>query len=345
MILDEIVLEALQKALLENDCVVIPQFGGFVAGYKFAKVMPDQKIILPPFKYFSFNQRLQSNDGILILGVQEKLKCNYVDAEIRVLNFVKYFHDLLHQKKTIRLPKVGRFDENKEGIILFFSEKSINYHLNSFGLKPIDFTLVAQKEKDIKSATSQDENIEEQVEFQNQLKLSRRKYRFAAAMLPFLLAAGIIQMLWMNAQHDNLQLNGLQLSDYINVFFYEQPLLMPVSYIEPLPSTTLMYSEKKNELSSFSPLQAKLHDSITSIENAEIASGFYIIVGSFQKFKNANESKKYFEQKGFSAHIIPGDSNFYRVGLFVSSSPSEASSFLQFVKAKFQKQAWIMLNA
>ena len=51
--------------LYSYDCVVIPDFGGFVANYASAKVQAVQHKITPPSKKISFNKNLRTNDGLL----------------------------------------------------------------------------------------------------------------------------------------------------------------------------------------------------------------------------------------------------------------------------------------
>ena len=49
-----------------NDCVIIPDFGGFVANYQSAKIDPVVNLMHPPKKHIVFNKSLQNNDGLLV---------------------------------------------------------------------------------------------------------------------------------------------------------------------------------------------------------------------------------------------------------------------------------------
>ncbi len=54
----------IKELLILNDCVIIPEFGGFVANYKPATIENNQ--FFPPAKEIAFNNKLVSNDGLLI---------------------------------------------------------------------------------------------------------------------------------------------------------------------------------------------------------------------------------------------------------------------------------------
>ena len=74
-------LEKIAKELLINeDCVIIPEFGGFITQYKPALLEPNKNIILPPGKSVSFNAKLCKNDGLLAQNVALITGLNYNDA-------------------------------------------------------------------------------------------------------------------------------------------------------------------------------------------------------------------------------------------------------------------------
>ncbi len=47
------------------DCVIIPDFGGFVANYRSAEIDKKRNILYPPSKGIIFNKNLVHNDGLL----------------------------------------------------------------------------------------------------------------------------------------------------------------------------------------------------------------------------------------------------------------------------------------
>ena len=65
----------IKEILLLNDCVIIPDFGGFVANYKPAMI--ENNRFFPPTKEIAFNNKLISNDGLLINYISEAEGVDY----------------------------------------------------------------------------------------------------------------------------------------------------------------------------------------------------------------------------------------------------------------------------
>jgi len=53
------------ELLFQHDCVILSDFGGFVANYVSAKVDNSTQRIFPPAKTVIFNKYLSNNDGLL----------------------------------------------------------------------------------------------------------------------------------------------------------------------------------------------------------------------------------------------------------------------------------------
>ena len=57
----------IEALLLENDCVIVPNFGGFVAHYAPATYVKEENLFLPPTRIIGFNSQLKLNDGTDII--------------------------------------------------------------------------------------------------------------------------------------------------------------------------------------------------------------------------------------------------------------------------------------
>ncbi|MBL7972118.1 MAG: SPOR domain-containing protein, partial [Prolixibacteraceae bacterium] len=68
----------IKELLLLNDCVIIPEFGGFVANYKPAT--NENNRFFPPTKEIAFNNKLISNDGLLINHISQTEGISYFSA-------------------------------------------------------------------------------------------------------------------------------------------------------------------------------------------------------------------------------------------------------------------------
>ena len=48
----------IETLLLENDCVIVPRLGGFVAHYQPATYVEEEQLFLPPVRIVGFNPQL-----------------------------------------------------------------------------------------------------------------------------------------------------------------------------------------------------------------------------------------------------------------------------------------------
>ncbi|MES2731952.1 MAG: SPOR domain-containing protein [Bacteroidota bacterium] len=135
----------IKELLFEQDCVVIPDFGGFIANYVSAEIHPIRHSFSPPSKSIAFNEMLRLNDGLLASYVAQKEGLSREDALLKIKGFLTEVWDELRQKNKYRLEEVGTLFLNQEQKIQFEPENRINYFNDSFGLpellfKPIERT-------------------------------------------------------------------------------------------------------------------------------------------------------------------------------------------------------------
>ena len=121
--------------LFEYECIVIPDFGGFITKEVSAKILPIQNHFIPPSKEIVFNVHLKTNDGLLVNYIARKENLTYVEARAAVERFAKKCRIELNNGKQIRFRKVGIIFMDKENNILFEPDKTQNYLSDSFGLK------------------------------------------------------------------------------------------------------------------------------------------------------------------------------------------------------------------
>ena len=76
------------ELLYFNDCVTIPGFGSFLLEKKDASYNESDNLYSPPTKSLSFNQKLQSNDGVLALHLSKVLGLSYEKSVIEIHKLV-----------------------------------------------------------------------------------------------------------------------------------------------------------------------------------------------------------------------------------------------------------------
>lgn len=97
----------IEALLLENDCVIVPGLGGFVAHYASATRVKEENIFLPPTRIIGFNPQLKMNDGLLVQSYMSVYGTNFSDATKMVERKVDELIATLHEDGKVDLPNVG----------------------------------------------------------------------------------------------------------------------------------------------------------------------------------------------------------------------------------------------
>lgn len=97
----------IEALLLENDCVIVPGLGGFVAHYAPASRVEEENIFLPPTRIIGFNPQLKMNDGLLVQSYMSVYGTNFSDATKMVERKVGELISILHEEGKVDLPNVG----------------------------------------------------------------------------------------------------------------------------------------------------------------------------------------------------------------------------------------------
>ena len=132
----------LEILLLDNDCVVVPDFGGFVAYHVSAHFDETDNTFIPPMRTLGFNPQLKMNDSLLAQSYVEAYDISYPEAIQRIENEVAELRETIAQQGSYILDGIGTLSGNDEGGYLFTPcEAGILtpdlYGLNTFNLAPI----------------------------------------------------------------------------------------------------------------------------------------------------------------------------------------------------------------
>ena len=140
----------IETLLLENDCVIVPGFGGFVAHYSPATRVKEENIFLPPSRTIGFNPQLKLNDGVLVQSYMSAYDTSFADASRIVEKEVNEFIGLLHEEGKAHLDNIGEIQSNIYGNYEFvpydykITTPSL-YGLDSFEIH--ELSALQQKEK------------------------------------------------------------------------------------------------------------------------------------------------------------------------------------------------------
>ena len=144
-------LETYIKDLLYRyDCVIVPDFGGFVTKRISAKVNEATHQFFPPSKQLSFNRNLNNNDGLLANYIASVENISFEKASNAIaLSVIKWQNEI--QTKPIVLETIGilRLNENRQ--IIFEPTTYVNFLSESFGLHSFESSAIKRYKQEVKN--------------------------------------------------------------------------------------------------------------------------------------------------------------------------------------------------
>lgn len=280
----------IRELLFSHDCVIIPGFGGFIGNYIPARIDKSSSTFHPPVKQISFNRNLNHNDGLLVGRISEHAKVGYGDSRNIVDEFVAGARKKLDKGEKVVFDNIGSFINNQEGNVQFEPDRNVNYHLDSYGLEPFQYSPI--ESYDVRK------RITKHLEKPPVKRTITRKavWRAAAVMIPLLavLIAVPLKTDVFRAKVESSNLNPLAIAEF-------------ESNREAVDSTVPEVVIKVEEAVVQAP------QSETAIPAAEIQETYLIITGSFKLKQNADIQADILSKDGYSPEIIEGPNGFFRV--------------------------------
>lgn len=139
-------IEYISDLLFLHDCVIIPDFGGFICNYKSAYIDENSGRICPPTKDILFNRNLTHNDGLLVNWIADKENISFKNATAQVMLFCEDLKIRLNQKQRIAFGDIGTFYTDRRFNIIFEAGKN-NFFAETFGMEAIELPPPVFQEK------------------------------------------------------------------------------------------------------------------------------------------------------------------------------------------------------
>lgn len=188
----------IEVLLLENDCVIVPGLGGFVAHYTPAMRVAEENVFLPPTRIIGFNPQLKMNDGLLVQSYMAVYDTDFSDATRIVEKEVAHIFTALHEEGKVDLPNIGELRYSIHGIYDFvpYDHKITTpylYGLDSFEMQELAELKKPYMEKTIRYSVpvvSEDKKRRFEIKF-NRSYLSNAVAMIAVVALFFFLSTPI----------------------------------------------------------------------------------------------------------------------------------------------------------
>lgn len=296
--------------LYTNDCVIIPQFGAFVASRVSAQIDTEKNILMPPTKQIGFNRSLSHNDGLLISTYANRNGMSYNEARVEVDNFRADLVEKLEEGLEIVFEKVGVLKRDSIGNVQFVSSKENNFLADSFGLTSFHF----KPELEIKP-------YKENTQVKRLLRpLSSRQIAATVALIIGLFAISPS----VNNSLKNYDLSTASAFDFVK----------NESVVKDKIVDAEMFTEESK------PEDLTVEEEPAVVEQDQ----FFLIAGSFKLESQAEEFLAFVKRLGEEqAYILKSSNERYRIVLDgFANKPEAVNSLNNYRKLKNFKTVWVL---
>ena len=125
--------------LLNNDCVIIPDFGGFTTHHVCARYDETDNMFVPPLRTLGFNPQIQMNDSLLVHSYIDAYDISYPEAIRRIERETEELRHHIQTDGFFELNNIGTLSLNAEGNIEFTPSEAGVLTPDLYGLGAFEF--------------------------------------------------------------------------------------------------------------------------------------------------------------------------------------------------------------
>lgn len=334
--------------LLQNDCVIVPQFGGFVAHHVDARYDSRDNMFLPPLRTLGFNQKLQINDSLLAQSYIEAYDISYPEAMSRINDDVNELKQRIENEGDYTLNGIGVLSYKENGNYEFRPCEAGILTPDIYGLGGIEIELLndvlkIHSPKVIEPVIEND--FDEEPEHHEGAKIiSLRVNTIKNAVA---IAAAILAIFFFSIPLTNGDSGDVKMS-YIDTGVLQR--LMPKQAVKGKPIVLTDYidtaSKKPTETITVAEkdyLPAETVKTVETIKQEQTEKSYFsIVLASKVSMKNASIYVEQLKKQGFNnVEILQKNGNKVLMGHYDSMSDAyNALNSLQYKCEKFN-DAWV----
>ncbi|MHA8081577.1 SPOR domain-containing protein [Aquirufa regiilacus] len=263
----------IEHLLYTHDCVIIPHFGGFVLNTQDFK-LDDEQVIHPKSKWVAFNERLQSDDGLLATSWAKENGISQKQAFAAVHQFGQTLSAQIKADKQFQFGNIGVFQVSKSGRLQFEPNQLINFDLNQYGLMPVG--IGQAKKKPVLQESPVEKSAVDLPTVQPPIKRTRQNQFYTYVLMAFFF--GGIAAYYLTEPN----------SRYVNSSF--SPLTIRIKKTKPTaPAKIAVIEVPKKE--AVATVQQEII--------APVSGGIFLVAGSFKTEAKAATCQAELVAKGF----------------------------------------------
>lgn len=149
----DLLSKMVKELILDNDRVVLPGLGCFVAETVPAYFSDKGYTINPPYRKLYFRARPDEGDALVRFYAKSN-DLSYEVAEKIIRDFVAELKSVLHVKKAVVFPGLGRLRATKENNVFFIADEDLDIYPEGFGLEPISLKTHQETSEEVSAAVA-----------------------------------------------------------------------------------------------------------------------------------------------------------------------------------------------
>ena len=149
----DLLSKMVKELILDDDKVVLPGLGCFVAEIVPAYFSDKGYTINPPYRKLYFRARPDEGDALIDFYAKSN-DISYEVAEKIIKDFIAEMKSILLSKKVVVFPGLGRLRATKENNVFFIADEDLDIYPEGFGLKPVSLKTHTETAAEVSAAVA-----------------------------------------------------------------------------------------------------------------------------------------------------------------------------------------------
>lgn len=343
--------------LLSNDCVIIPDLGGFMAHHMDARYDDEEQLFLPPYRTLGFNPQLKINDSLLVQSYIEAYDISYPEALRRIEGEVEELCQHIDNQGHYELTDIGTLYKNEDGHIAFTPCEAGILTPELYGLSSFDMPMteasqssaplfdLPQKPRSVEVEEAVEETEETaQMDVDTDEEVTTIHVKMSWIRNAVAMAAAILAFFFITSPINDTHLSTLSMGQMQNGSFFSMPPKEKTS--EKVPVIAKKDSLKKDSvvLTQNTELQKDTIKSQESVSTPkEQRNNYYVVLASQVRKKNAELYVEKLRRAGYAEAEVFIMNHVVRV--VCGHYPSEDQAYRAVSKIRQKEEfseAWVL---
>lgn len=345
--------------LRENDCVILPGFGGFIAHDVPAYYVSEEGLYYPPSRSINFNADITMNDGMLAQSYMKSYQVDYARATYMVDMAIEELMDVLYEEGTVTLPRIGTITQDIHQSLQFAPIQSgiaspVHFGLNTFGIK--ELSQLKREEEPAKDTEHTITRTAKTISLHINREVLHRVVSTAAVFLLLLMialptgnhrptdVASLVSAIQIKTMPTNL-------SEELDIPSTTEPESQPEEVVEETLPTVVATTEEmpvveEPQPAIIEPQATVIEPQATAVEpvaDVQPTKTYHIIVASLPNHRGADETLNQYIGMGYPGASLVERDNRVRISLVQFTDKDVANEYLKTLRQqeKFQN-AWLL---